>query len=197
MLELKNVDKKFGKLLCIKNINLSFDSPGLYLFHGPNGSGKSTVLKIMSQMIYKSSGDYEVQEVISYLPDKFLLPKLMRVKSYVKSIFRLYRVVDKPLEVLEKYQIPNKRIKELSKGNLQKLGILQIFSIPAKIYILDEPLDGLDDFAKKLFKEAITEVIHRGGIVIMSLHNRGYLNDLHPRVYEMKDGGCYEKKKKI
>jgi ABC-2 type transport system ATP-binding protein len=125
------------------------------------------------------------------------MPKLMKVKNYLYEIF--YDRKDKNelyANLMKEYQIPNKRIGDLSKGNLQKLGLLQILSLDADIYLFDEPMDGLDDYAKKVFRDAIKEKLKENKLVLISLHNKSYFNELNPIVIEVKEGMVYEKKRR-
>lgn len=194
MIKLNNVQKKYGGNYILDNASINIDKPGVYILHGVNGSGKSTIIKLITGIIYKSSGELKIDSVISYLPDKFSMPKLMKVKTYLSIILEKKSKLD---ELVSKYQIPNKRIGELSKGNQQKLGLLQIFDYEADCYVLDEPIDGLDDYAKRLIKDIIKEKIELKKIVIMSLHNKTYFNDLNPIIYDVKEGRIYEKRKKL
>ena len=174
MLNLDSIQKKYKDNLILADITFQITNPGLYVLHGINGSGKSTIIKIITGIIYKSAGSITHNLNISYLPDKFSMPKLMKAKSYLKYVIDLKSSeYDK---YLSEYQIPNKRIGDLSKGNQQKLGLLQILSKNADCYILDEPIDGLDDYAKKLFKSKIIHLIQNDKIVILSLHNKTFLN---------------------
>lgn len=188
MLRLNNVSKKY-KNIVLNNISVDFKEGNLYILRGVNGSGKSTIIKILSGIIYKTSGNIENYVSISYLPDKFMMPKLLKVKTYLD-------ILNIPFNLTSKFQIPNKRIGELSKGNLAKLGILQIMYNDCDCYILDEPLDGLDDFAKKLLKSLILEKLNDNKIVILSLHTKTLFNELNPIIYEIKEGELYEKKKR-
>ncbi len=138
----------------------------------------------------------EKNVTISYLPDKFNMPKLMKAKSYVYNMLKMRDLSDLTDELISKFQIPNKRIGELSKGNQQKLGLLQIFDYEADCYVLDEPIDGLDDYAKRLIKEIIKEKIQMKKIIIMSLHNKTYFNDLEPKIFDIREGRISEKRKK-
>lgn len=168
MLKLTNITKKYKDNIILNDINIDFSNPGLYLLRGINGSGKSTIIKLLAGIIFKSNGKLEKNINISYLPDKFIMPKLMTVKNYVIEITNkdIYK------ELIDYYQLPlNKRIGDLSKGNLQKLGLLQLFYNDSDCYLLDEPLDGLDDYAKNLFKEKIKEKLNLNKIIIMSLHD--------------------------
>ena len=195
MLKLVNLEKSYKDQKILKGINVDLSNPGLYIINGINGSGKSTMLKIISGIVYKTDGELEKDISISYLPDKFTFPKLMNVKRYVMELLDDKSKV-KALELLNRYQIPIKKIGDLSKGNLQKLGLLQIFLNDKDCYILDEPLDGLDDFSKKLFKELIKEKLELNKIVILSLHGKITYSDLKPRVFDIKMGELHERKRK-
>lgn len=195
MLKVTNLSKRYKNII-FENVNLDMSDAGLYIFQGTNGSGKSTILKIIANVIKKSEGRIDNDLSISYLPDKFNMPKLMSVISYVEMILKIYGNNSDALSLINKYQIPKRRIGELSKGNQQKLGLLQIFSNDTDCYILDEPIDGLDEFAKHLFKDIITEKINEGKIIIISLHGKNLFNDLHPKILDVKDGIVIERKKR-
>ena len=185
MLKLNNITKKYKENIILDDINFDFSNPGLYILRGINGSGKSTIIKIISGIIFKSKGKIENDLSVSYLPDKFIMPKLMRVKDYVIEITNknIYK------ELIDYYQLPlNKRIGDLSKGNLQKLGLLQLFNNDSDCYLLDEPLDGLDDFAKNLFKEKIKEKLDLNKIIIMSLHDEFILDGYNIKTLYLEGG---------
>ena len=197
MLELITVEKKYKDHTVFSNMTLSFKEGNLYILQGVNGSGKSTILKLIAGIIYKTSGKIIKSGDVAFLPDKFTMPKLMKVKDYILEVFsyskdkeKLYR------DLISLYQIPNKRIGDLSKGNLEKLGILQILNTKAEIYLLDEPLDGLDDYAKKVVRDEIKNKLKENKIVILSLHNKAYFNELNPIIIEIKEGMVNEKKRR-
>ena len=196
MLKLTNVSKKYREHIVFNSVTIDMSNPGLYVFQGINGSGKSTILKVLCGVIYKSEGRIEKNVSISYLPDKFNMPKLMKAKAYVDSILNMYGIKDSSDELISKFQIPNKRIGDLSKGNQQKLGLLQVLYNEADCYVLDEPLDGLDEFAKHLVKDIIKEYIDKGKIIIMSLHGKNLFNELKPTVFDIKDGFINAKQKR-
>ena len=196
MLKLTNVSKKYREHIVFNSVTIDMSNPGLYVFQGINGSGKSTILKVLCGVIYKSEGRIEKDVSISYLPDKFNMPKLMRSKSYVDSILNMYGMKESSDELISKFQIPNKRIGDLSKGNQQKLGLLQVLYNEADCYVLDEPLDGLDEFAKHLVKDIIKDYIDKGKIIIMSLHGKNLFNELKPTVFDIKDGFINPKQKR-
>lgn len=192
MISIANLKKKYKNKIILSNINLDIDKAGIYVINGKNGSGKSTLLKILSGVIYKTTGNMEINGSISYLPDKFIMPRLMKASAYLKLALDYPNIN----ELMDKYLIPNKKIHELSKGNLQKLGLLQILYKDADIYILDEPLDGLDDSAKKIIKQDIIELVGKGKIIILSLHTKTSFGDIKSKIFEIKEGCINEKGKK-
>ena len=196
MLKLTNVSKKYREHIVFNSVTIDMSNPGLYVFQGINGSGKSTILKVLCGVIYKSEGRIEKDVSISYLPDKFNMPKLMKAKAYVDSILNMYGIKDSSDELISKFQIPNKRIGDLSKGNQQKLGLLQVLYNEADCYVLDEPLDGLDEYAKHILKEEIIKLKENNKIIILSLHNKNLFNDLKPKIFEIKEGFIKLKERK-
>jgi len=188
MLSLYNLSKKYKNKTILDDISVDFDS-NLIIINGVNGSGKSTLIKILTNTISKSSGKIKCDGTISYLPSAYNLPKIMFVKDYLLCFIKKEEIDN----LMNKYLIPNKRISELSKGNLQKLILLQIFYNDTKYYILDEPLDGLDEFAKELFHDEIKNKIEENKIIIMALHDNKLIEDLNPKIYYMKDGKLYDK----
>lgn len=196
MFKIINISKKYKNQTIFNDVSIDFSNPGIYLFQGVNGSGKSTLIKILAGMIYKTSGNIEKDISISYLPDKFSMPKLMLSKDYIKLFLSMTKREKMASELLDKFQIPNRRIGFLSKGNQQKLALLQILYTDADCYIFDEPLDGLDEYAKGILKDIITELINRGKIIIISLHTSNLFSKLKPTIIEFKDGKISLKKKR-
>lgn len=197
MLVLKQVFKRYRRLEVLHDVTLDFSVSGVYILQGGNGSGKSTIMKILAGLVYKNGGKVERFGVVSYLPDKFMMPKLMRVKRYVRLILSLANQEGDSADIMKAFRLPDKRIGELSKGNLQKLALFQIFTMEAKYYILDEPFDGLDDFAKKILKQLICEKISQNKTVIFSSPAKAIWTDIKPRIFEVKEGRIHEKKKRV
>jgi len=196
MLNLLNIEKVYSNNVALKNISLNVLENKLYVLIGPNGCGKSTLIKIISNVIFKTSGVIEKTSSISYLPDKYMLPKIMKTDEFIKDVLKLYNLNINVNYILSRFQLPNRKIGSLSKGNFQKLGLFLSFYNNSDIYILDEPIDGLDDFAKKLFKELIKEKLDLGKTLIVSLHDKSFLKEFEPIVYEIKDGILNEKKRR-
>lgn len=197
MLKLTDVSKKYKNDFAVRKINLSIERGKLYLFVGDNGSGKSTTIKLISKVIFKKAKDGKINNQfnrILYLPDHCSYPNLLTVKGYL-SMF-LARSYDEHYvdEKLNQYELENKTIGSLSKGNLKKLGIIQVILSKGELYLFDEPQDGLDRKSCLAFKEDIKKLIDGGASVIISTHLKTLFKDLKPNVVNFSGGKCSEKK---
>ncbi|MDE5855486.1 MAG: ABC transporter ATP-binding protein [Anaeroplasmataceae bacterium] len=197
MLRLEDVKKSYHHNRGLRQVNLTIEPEKLYLFVGENGSGKSTTMKLISHVIFNSNkGGKIINDFkrIIYLPDKRSYPKLLTVEAYLK-----YYLPCIPNQTtldfwMNKYHLPNKKIGSLSKGMLQKVGILQTFLNAGDLYLFDEPTDGLDVESIQLFKEDIKELLQQKKTVIISTHNKLLYKDLKPTIYHFKEGVCNAKK---
>ena len=196
MFRLEHICKKYNNNLILDDVNICFDETNLYILTGQNGSGKSTLIRIITGQIFKNSGNITIDESIAFLPDKFFLPPLMSVKEYIKETLKLYRIKKNFKDIMDEFELPNKLISSLSKGNYQKLGLFTLFYNDKDNYILDEPLDGLDDFAKGVFKKLVEEKLKMNKKIIIALHNKNLFNSLNPKIYQIKDGKIIEKQKR-
>lgn len=197
MLKLEEIRKRYHHDQGLKNINLTVLPENIYLFVGENGSGKSTTIKLISHVIFHSQRDGKITnqfKKIVYLPDKRSYPRLLTVKTYL-TYFLEKKMSSKLLDTwLEKYQIPNKKIGGLSKGMLQKLGIIQTLLSEGDLYLFDEPTDGLDTDSIHLFKEDLMNLLNQKKTIIVSTHNKQIYKELKPKIYHFNKGVCYEKK---
>ena len=197
MLRLTDVSKRYKNHFALKNININIEKGKLYLFVGENGSGKSTTIKLISKVIFNNSGGIIENnfEKIVYLPDKCSYTKLLNVKTYLSMYLSKSTNINKIEEKMKEYHLENKMIASLSKGMLQKLGILQIILSNADLYIFDEPLNGLDKVSTQKFKSDIKKLIENEKTVIISTHSRMLFRDLTPNIIKFKGGLVNEKTK--
>ncbi len=160
MLKLEEVRKNYHKDRGLISANLIIENNKLYLFVGENGSGKSTTIKLISRVIFNTCHDGTIKndfKKIIYLPDKRSYPKLLNVKTYL----RYYLMDNKNIDnYIDKYNLPNKKIGGLSKGMLQKVGIIQTVLCDGDLYLFDEPTDGLDIDSIKVFKDDILKLLN-------------------------------------
>lgn len=193
MLKLCEVEKNYHQDRGLKNINLTIKNGTLNLFVGSNGSGKSTTLKLIGHVIFNKNQQGTIINQFKkmiYLPDKRSYPKLLKVKTYLNYFLEKKIEEAKITYYLERYQLPNKPIGGLSKGMLQKLGILQSLLSEGDLYLLDEPTDGLDKASIELFKEDLLLQLKENKTFIISTHNRSLFRDLKPVVFTFKEGVC-------
>lgn len=176
--KLENIWKKYRKTCVLKRFNYEFES-GLYLFVGVNGSGKSTTLKIISKLITPTNINYDItNKKCAYLCEKIELGN-QRVLPFLNSIKRLNKSKINIKELMKKWNIPNKYISNLSKGNKQKCGILMMILTDVDIYLFDEPTDALDKASITLFVDYIIDLVSKGKIVLIATHERSYFSKIN------------------
>jgi ABC-2 type transport system ATP-binding protein len=187
MISVKSLNKAYKKNLAVKNV--SFETPvgAVYGLIGLNGAGKTTVIKAVTGLIKKFSGDISVYGIAwgnkDYRRNFVFLPELFtphhfltgwEYLSFMNSLHNSGIVKDKILNLAEKLAFDpalfNKKCRTYSKGTAQKLGLIQVLSTDAKLLIFDEPMSGLDPLARAQFKEALAETHAQGHTIFLSTH---------------------------
>ena len=203
VLEVKNLTKYYGKVKGIENISFILEKGEIFGFIGPNGSGKSTTIRSIMNLLNKNSGqvfingkefkknDIQIKAMIGYLPSEINLYDDMTVKEifdyhqkfYNKDITKRRNELTSLLNLDE-----NKKIEELSLGNLKKLGIVLSLMHNPKILILDEPTSGLDPIMQKVFFNLLKEEKKKGTTILYSTHILSEISKICDRVGIIKDG---------
>lgn len=200
ILEIKNLKKSYGDIEVLKDVNLTLESGKLLGLIGPNGSGKTTLLKCIMGLIKPDSGEIlvdgkeigvESKRVISFLPDCYHLYENLTISDAVNLYRDFYD--DFNMKVCENLfnfmQIPKKGYAEkLSKGMKEKLLLALTLSRDTKLYILDEPVDGVDPLAKDIILNAIINTIKTGRTIIITTHQIRDLENLFDQVAFFRDG---------
>ena len=180
--ECNNLTKKFGHLYALDNINLKLESGRIVGLLGPNGSGKTTMLKLANGLIVPSGGEIliggqkpgpETKAMISYLPDANYLPDWMKVETLIDFFEDFYPDFrrGKALEMLARLNIrPQAPLKTLSKGTKEKVQLILAMSRESKVYLLDEPIGGVDPAARDYILETILRNYSEDALVIISTH---------------------------
>lgn len=188
MLTMQNVMKKFGEFTALQNINLEF-SGGVYGLLAPNGAGKTTLLKIIATMLLPTSGEIlyegteiqrlgdEYRNILGYLPQNFGYYRNDSPKQYLLYLSALKGIKKKTAvwrteELLDRMalnDVKDRKMKKLSGGMIQRIGIAQAMLNDPKILVLDEPTAGLDPKERGRFRDIITE-LSKDCIVIFSTH---------------------------
>ena len=156
LLNCRYLTKKYGNVLALDNVNITLDSGKIVGLLGPNGSGKTTLIKILNGLLTPTAGQVfidgkqpgtETKKVVAYLPDNVYLNTWMTVKqivNYFKDFYADFRE-ELAYQMLERLDIsPNRKLKTLSKGNKEKVCLILTMSRNAKLYVLDEPIAGVD-----------------------------------------------------
>jgi ABC-2 type transport system ATP-binding protein len=167
ILECKSLTKRYGSFVALDNINCTVPKGEVVGLLGPNGSGKTTFIKLAMGMLQPNSGTItlgglspspKTKEFTAYLPDANYLCEWMRVEqqvNYCRDFFKDFNM-EKADALLSRLGIsPKQKIKTLSKGNKEKLGLILTMSRDADLYILDEPIAGVDPAARDFILDTV------------------------------------------
>ena len=182
VLEIKGLNKSYGKKTALTDINLELERGKIVGLLGPNGSGKTTLIKLINGLLTANSGIITVDGnpigeksrlSVSYLPDKTYLPDWMKVKDVMRMFEDFYENFDikKAEDMLGKLNINGEeRLKALSKGTKEKVQLILVMSRSAKLYLLDEPIGGVDPAARDYILNTIITTYNPDASVVISTH---------------------------
>ena len=182
LLEIKNLNKSFDNKKILSDINLVIPRGKIIGLLGKNGTGKSTLIKLINNLLTVDSGkilfeDKEIgvfsKENIAYLPERTYLDKSMKINqviNYFKEFYKDFNV-DKAYKLLSDLNLePDCKISKMSKGMQEKLQLILVMSREADLYILDEPLGGVDPATRDYILDTILSNFKEGASVIISTH---------------------------
>jgi len=182
LLKCVNLTKQYGGVVALKSINLSIESGKIIGLLGPNGSGKTTLIKLINGLLTPNSGEIyvngnkpgvESKRDVAYLPDNTFLNSWMTVKQIVNLFCDFYTDFrpDVCYELLDRLGIkPEAKLKSLSKGNKEKVSLILVMSRNAKLYVLDEPIAGVDPATRDYIISTIINNYNPESSVIISTH---------------------------
>lgn len=196
VIDVKNLLKEYNGFKAVDNVSFEVNKGEIYGFLGPNGAGKSTTIKSMLNLIhFKESikiGGYDIKkngrkakEKIGYLPERLFFYNNLTAKQTINFFGELRGVRPPTTTLLEEVGLSeeaNKKVGEFSKGMVQLLGIAQAMVGDPEIYILDEPLSGLDPRWVKVVREKIKKLNEEGATIFFSSHNLNEVQNLSERV---------------
>ena len=203
MIELEAVNKKFGKLQALDQINIQFDAGKSYALIGPNGSGKTTLIKSILGMVIPTHGqirvdgksirnDWKYREKIGYMPQIGHYPENMRIGQLMDMMKNVRRdktqTDDELVEAFNLKMIYDKRMHTMSGGTRQKVSAALAFLFDAPILILDEPTAGLDPVSVEILKEKIIREKSAGKLMIISSHILSDLEELSTEIVYLFEG---------
>ena len=172
----------FGQTKALEDVDLTLTSGKIVGLLGPNGSGKTTLIKILNGLLQPTTGmalvngmipGPETKSIISYLPDRGYFPEWMRVGDMVDMFSDFYTDFDraKATDMCRTLGLESgSRIKTLSKGTREKMQLMLVMSRAAKLYLLDEPIAGVDPAAREFIMQTILTNYNEEGTVLISTH---------------------------
>lgn len=182
LVELQQVSKSYGSMFALNNVNLKLSAGKIIGLLGPNGSGKTTLIKLLNGLLQPDYGQIlinghrpspETKAIVSYLPDTTYLDENMKVMEAVEFFQDFYSDFDteRALHLLQDLNIDaQSRMKHLSKGNKEKVQLILVMSRQAQLYVLDEPIGGVDPAARDYILRTIINNYSPTSSVIISTH---------------------------
>lgn len=182
IITVNHLSKSYGSHQVLNNVSFALESGQIIGLLGPNGSGKTSLIKIFTGLINDYSGEVRVDGTrpgpvskakVAYLPEKTYLANWMTADDAINYIADFYDDFDKAkaMKMLDLFQLPHKqKAKTMSKGQQEKLQLLLVMCRNAKIYILDEPMGGVDPAARDFILDAILKNRPEGSTILMSTH---------------------------
>ena len=182
ILECRQLTKRYSAQPALDHINLAVQPGGIVCLLGPNGSGKTTLLKLANGLLQPDSGEIlidgkkpskETKSIVSYLPERTYFADWMRTEQLLDLFQDFYADFDRKRaeEMLQHMNIqPKMRIKEMSKGMREKVQLILVMSRRAKLYLLDEPIGGVDPATRDYILHTIISNYDPEAAVIISTH---------------------------
>lgn len=182
LIECKELSKSYGKKDVLQSVNLTVESGRIYGLLGKNGQGKSTLIKLICDLLTPTSGKVLIcgevpgvasKRIISYLPERTYLDKDMRVRDVIRYFSEFYEDfdADRARRLMKDLDLDTDlRLSKMSKGMQEKVQLILVMSRDAQIYILDEPLGGVDPATRDYILDTILSNFKEGASVIISTH---------------------------
>ena len=182
LLEIKDLNKSFDSKKILKDINLTISSGKIVGLLGKNGAGKTTLIKLINDLLTPTSGEIlikgnkigvETKKIVSYLPERTYLNKFMKVSEIIEVFTDFYENFDekKAKKLLKDLDLDiNQQLTKMSKGMQEKVQLVLVMSRKADLYILDEPLGGVDPATRDYVLDTILSNFNEEASVIISTH---------------------------
>lgn len=182
VLECKGISKRYGSLQALEDVNLTIEPGRVVGLLGPNGSGKTTLIKLANGLLTPDGGEIlvrgkapcaETKAAVSYLPDKGHLPEWMTVAQLMELYAEFYADFDRErcADMIGRLNLPEKqRLSQMSKGTKEKVQLILVMSRRAKLYLLDEPIGGVDPATRDYILDTIIRNYDPEAAVVISTH---------------------------
>lgn len=200
LLQIQNVSKFYGSKKVLSDVNLNLKSGKIIGLLGPNGSGKTTLIKILNGLLKEYEGNITIdgkeigvhsKEIISYLPDEPYFENWMTTTDALNLFKDMYKDFDyeKATSLMSRMSLEKGvKIKELSKGMKEKFQLALVMSRKAKLYILDEPIGGVDPAARDFILDVILNNYEQDATILLSTHLISDIEKIFDEVIFLKNG---------
>ena len=199
-IEISNLTKKFGDLTALDDVTVSLEQGQIVGLLGPNGSGKTTLIKILNGLLQPTSGSVtingsapgvETKKVVAYLPDRNALPDYMTASQLMDIYEDFFEDFDrlKAEAMVDDLGINRKQtMKKMSKGTKEKLQLCLVMARQAEVYLLDEPIGGVDPATRDSILRTIISNYNENAVVLISTHLISDVESVLDDVVFLKDG---------
>jgi ABC-2 type transport system ATP-binding protein len=203
IVQTNQLSKTYGRSRGIDQVTFTIEQGDVFGFLGPNGAGKTTTIRVLMGLLRPSAGNAriggldcwrqstEVKRLVGYLPGEFTLDPALTGAQILQYLGNLRGGVDQAYlrQLVQRLELdPSKRFREYSRGNKQKVGLIQAFMHRPRLLIMDEPTSGLDPLNQQEFYHMVAEVKAEGRTVFLSSHNLPEVEHTCDRVGIIREG---------
>ena len=201
ILECHGLSKQYNRMsYALQNLNLALEPGQIVGLLGPNGSGKTTLIKLINDLLVPTEGrilidgktpGVETKKIVSYLPERSCLDESMRIKEILRYFADFYQdfSTEKADAMLRDLEIdPADRLRTLSKGSREKVQLVLVMSRDARLYVLDEPIGGVDPAARDYILRTILANYREDATVLLSTHLIYEIENILDRVLFLRQG---------
>ncbi len=201
ILECHGLSKQYNRMCyALQNLNLALEPGQIVGLLGPNGSGKTTLIKLINDLLVPTEGrilidgktpGVETKKIVSYLPERSCLDESMRIKEILRYFADFYQdfSTEKADAMLRDLEIdPAARLRTLSKGSREKVQLVLVMSRDARLYVLDEPIGGVDPAARDYILRTILSNYREDATVLLSTHLIYEIENILDRVLFLRQG---------
>lgn len=200
ILECKGLTRKFNHFFALSNVDLTLERGEIIGLLGPNGSGKTTLIKLINGLLLPTDGQItvngsvpgvETKKIVSYLPERGCLDERRRISELISYYSDFYSDFDvsRAHTMLKDLDIdPSLRLKTLSKGTKEKVQLILVMSRDAQLYVLDEPIGGVDPAARDYILRTILTNYKEDTSVLISTHLIADVENVLDRVLFLQNG---------
>jgi ABC-2 type transport system ATP-binding protein len=204
LLEFSNITKKYGSKVALDNVSFNLEPGKIIGLLGPNGSGKSTILKLVNGLLQPTEGEIKImgnppgimsKSITSYLPERTYLNEWMKISDLINFFADFYIDFDinKANEMVIALKLdPNHKLKTLSKGNKEKVQLILVMSRKAKLYLLDEPIGGVDPATRDFILDTIISNYLSDATLMISTHLISDIERIFDEVILINQGTIYK-----